>query len=54
MSTVTEQRTNTSTGKKNRTETVKNMCMTPPYKTVIQARAKNSKQDEKQNTYEYN
>ena len=37
---------------KNRTETVKkNMRMTPPYKTVIQARAKNRKQDEKQNTY---
>ena len=30
------------------------MRMTPPYKTVIQARAKNKKQDEKQNTYEYN
>ena len=31
-----------------------NMCMTPQYKTVIQARAKDRKQDEKQNTYEYN
>ena len=30
------------------------MCVTPPYKTVIQARVKNRKQDEKQNTYEYN
>ena len=40
--------------RKTELKTVKNMCMTPPYKTVIQARAKNSKQDEKQNTYEYN
>ena len=28
--------------------------MTPQYKIVIHARAKSRKQDEKQNTYEYN
>ena len=32
----------------------KNMRLTPQYKTVIQIRTKNRKEDEKQNTDEYN
>ena len=53
VSTVTEQQRPAQ--RKNELKPLnKNMRMTPLYKTVIHARAKNRKQDEKQNTYEYN
>ena len=47
MSTVTEQQTPAQESKTKLKPLNKNMRMTPPYKTVIQARAKNTKQDEK-------
>ena len=54
MSTFTEQQTPPQERKTELKPLNRNLRMTPQYKTVIQARTKNGKQDEKQNTYEYN
>ena len=54
MSTVIEQQTRAQERKTELNPLNKDMRLTPQYKTVIQIRTKNRKEDEKQNTDEYN